>query len=114
MMRRVVFTILLVLLTFAFTFTLSVGLSLSAQGDIVFSRKPDLGNSPPPAFFPHWTHRVRFKCYVCHDAIFKMNKGANPITMEALTAGKYCAVCHNGSISWPVAFETCERCHVRP
>ena len=113
-MRRAGFSILLVLSTFTLIFTLPAGLSLSAQGDIVFSRKPELGKEPPPSVFPHWVHRIRFKCHVCHDAIFKMKKGANPITMEALTDGRYCAVCHNGSISWPVAFETCERCHVRP
>jgi len=80
-------------------------------GDIVFTRKGTGAEDIPPAMFPHWVHRMQFKCYACHDAIFVMKAGANPITMEAIQQGKYCGVCHNGKTAFQATFETCVRCH---
>ncbi len=101
----------LMILVLLLTATLIV-MGQSAPGDIVFSRK-DGGGGTPPAVFPHWFHRIRFKCYVCHDAIFQMKQGANKVTMDAIMKGEYCGRCHNGDIAWSVAFETCNRCHVQ-
>ena len=70
------------------------------------------GKDIPPAIFPHWFHRIRFKCSSCHPAIFEMKAGANPITMTAMRRGEFCAKCHNGNVAWEVAFTTCVRCHV--
>ena len=64
-----------------------------------------------PAKFPHWIHRMNFKCYVCHNAIFQMKAGADDITMDKIQAGKFCGVCHNGKTAFQVKFETCPRCH---
>ncbi len=86
--------------------------ALAVEGDIVFTRKPGEGVGTPPAVFPHWVHRIRYKCYACHPSIVEMKAGANPITMDAITAGKFCGVCHDGKIAWGVSFETCNRCHV--
>ena len=69
------------------------------------------GKDIPPATFPHWFHRIRFKCASCHPAIFEMKAGANPITMTAMRRGEFCATCHNGRIAWEVGFTTCVRCH---
>ena len=80
------------------------------KGDIVSQRKA--GEGVPPAVFPHWFHRVRFKCYVCHPAITAMKAGANKITMDAIREGKFCGACHNGKIAWETSFNTCPRCHV--
>jgi c(7)-type cytochrome triheme protein len=80
-------------------------------GDIVFSRKTSDADEIPPAVFPHWAHRINFKCYVCHDSIFQMKAGANPITMENIQQGKFCGACHNGKIAFPAGFDTCDRCH---
>ncbi len=80
-------------------------------GDIVFSRKTPVAEEIPPAVFPHWVHRINFKCYVCHDAIFQMKAGANPITMENIQQGKFCGTCHSGKIAFAVGFDTCDRCH---
>lgn len=80
-------------------------------GDIVFSRKTPGADEIPPAVFPHWAHRINFKCYVCHDAIFQMKAGANSITMEDMQQGKVCGACHNGKIAFPAGFDTCDRCH---
>lgn len=87
-----------------------MGSGKAEVGDIVFPRKagPD---DIPPAVFPHWIHRIQFKCYVCHDAIFHMKAGADPVTMEAIQSGKFCGVCHNGKRAFAVGFDTCIRCH---
>jgi len=65
----------------------------------------------PPAVFPHWRHRIRFKCSACHPQIFEMKKGANNITMNAIREGKFCAECHNGNVAFEVSFQSCYRCH---
>lgn len=62
--------------------------------------------------FPHWFHRIRFRCKVCHEATFKMKKGANDIDMEKISSGKQCGVCHDGRIAWDPLY--CERCHAVP
>lgn len=98
-------------LAFLITVTL-VPLALSVEGDIVWPRKTEQGGVAP-AVFSHWLHRVRFKCYACHDAIFQMEKGANKISMSEIMAGKYCGQCHDGRTAFNVAFDTCNRCHVQ-
>ena len=63
-----------------------------------------------PVIFPHWFHRIRFRCKVCHAELgFKMQAGANDITMDAILDGQYCGACHNDEIAWsPV---NCDLCH---
>jgi len=88
-------------------------LSDNILGDIVFPRKEKASLAFMPAsIFSHWKHRTRFKCYACHDQLFLMQTGADEITMDALSNGKFCAVCHNGKIAFQVGFTSCERCHV--
>ncbi len=86
------------------------GPGMAVEGDIIFQRK-SADKSTPPAQFPHWAHRIRFKCYVCHDAIFQMKAGANPVSMDAIFDGKFCGACHDGKTAFAVGFETCQRCH---
>jgi c(7)-type cytochrome triheme protein len=63
-----------------------------------------------PVIFPHWFHRIRFRCKVCHHELgFEMRAGANDITMDEITDGKFCGMCHNGEIAWSV--ENCDLCH---
>lgn len=81
------------------------------MGDIVFTRKSGGTDEYPPATFPHFLHRMQFKCHVCHDAVFKMKAGANEVTMDAIQEGKYCGVCHNDKTAFGATFEACERCH---
>lgn len=80
-------------------------------GDIAFTRKEAGMEDFPPAVFPHWLHRMQFRCHVCHEEIFKMKAGANPVTMEAIGQRKYCGACHNGKTSFAPMFEHCSRCH---
>jgi len=74
----------------------------------------DTSNTVPLAVFPHWIHRSRYKCYTCHDKLFQMQAGADHITMDAISSGQFCSVCHNGKTAFAIGFETCERCHVAP
>ncbi|VAX10643.1 hypothetical protein MNBD_GAMMA26-2390 [hydrothermal vent metagenome] len=59
--------------------------------------------------FPHWFHRIRFKCKVCHENIFIMKRGHNNVSMRRIMEGEACGVCHNGQIAWEALY--CERCH---
>ncbi len=90
---------------------MAAGAALAVEGDIVFKREGGEGGTPV-AVFPHWIHRIRYKCYACHDGIFKMKAGANEVTMDAIREGKFCGACHNEKIAWGPSFDTCTRCHV--
>ena len=78
-------------------------------GDIVINNYSDAAGMRPPVF-PHWFHRIRFRCKVCHaDLGFKFKAGGNEINMVKIIDGQYCGACHNGSIAWSV--ENCNLCH---
>ena len=103
---------LIILISSSIILTISPAV-YSIMGDIVLdSYFKDGGKFPPPKF-PHWFHRMRFKCKVCHPAIFKMKKGENNITMEKIMKGEFCGRCHDGIIAWQVSFNTCPKCHAK-
>ena len=78
-------------------------------GDVVINNYSD-GAGMRPVIFPHWFHRVRFRCKVCHaDIGFKFQAGGNEINMVKIIDGQYCGACHNGEIAWSV--ENCNLCH---
>ncbi len=89
------------------------GAAVAAEGDLVFKREGGEGGIAR-AVFSHWFHRIRYRCYVCHPALFAMKANADKISMEAIQEGKFCGACHDGKIAWAVTFETCNRCHVAP
>lgn len=67
-------------------------------------------NGMRPVVFPHWFHRIRFRCSVCHDQLgFKMKREANKIDMGKIANGQFCGACHNGKIAWAPVY--CDRCH---
>jgi len=77
-------------------------------GDIEYSR-PGGPQNISLAYFPHWVHRIKYKCYACHDALFPMSRGPNP-TMAAMAQGKSCGACHNGKVAFGA--DMCQRCHI--
>ncbi len=85
----------------------------AVTGDVLFERKTSGSKDVPPAIFNHWKHRVKYKCYACHnDTVgFKMAAGKTPVTMDTIEEGKHCGACHKGLPAFPVGFETCNRCH---
>lgn len=95
-------------------FALALGTAFAAEyGDVKFERKAAGMDDVPPAVFPHWLHRMSYKCGACHEEPFKMKAGANPITMEAIKSGTSCGTCHNGKIAFEANFDTCQRCHYK-
>jgi c(7)-type cytochrome triheme protein len=78
-------------------------------GDVVINNYSDNAGMRP-VVFPHWFHRVRFRCKVCHaDLGFKFQAGGNEINMVKIIDGQFCGACHNGEIAWSV--ENCNLCH---
>jgi len=78
-------------------------------GDVVINNHSD-GAGVRPVVFPHWFHRVRFRCKVCHsDLGFKFQAGGNDINMVKIIDGQFCGACHNGTVAWSV--ENCDLCH---
>ena len=78
-------------------------------GDVVINNYSDEAGMRP-VVFPHWFHRVRFRCKVCHaDLGFKFEAGGNDINMLKIIDGEYCGACHDGDIAWSV--ENCDLCH---
>jgi c(7)-type cytochrome triheme protein len=78
-------------------------------GDVVLNNRAEKAGVRP-VVFPHWFHRIRFKCNVCHTEIgFKMRAGADDIHMTDIKDGKFCGACHNKQIAWGP--EKCDLCH---
>ncbi len=87
----------------------SIDWAKAEYGDVVINNYSDEAGMRP-AVFPHWFHRIRFKCKVCHsDLGFEFKAGGNDITMMKIFDGQYCGACHNGEIAWTV--ENCPLCH---
>lgn len=52
------------------------------------------------------------KCNDCHTKIFKMKKGADKVTMDAINKGQFCGACHNGTKAFKSSdASSCSRCH---
>lgn len=78
-------------------------------GDVVINNYSDKAGIRP-VIFPHWFHRLRFRCKVCHgDLGFEFKAGGNQINMLKIIDGQFCGACHNGEIAWPV--DNCNLCH---
>ena len=64
----------------------------------------------PPVIFPHWFHRIRYTCNVCHGELaIRMRAGSTRIRMLDVIEGRYCGACHNDSVAWGP--ERCDLCH---
>lgn len=69
-------------------------------------------NDVKPVYFPHWSHRIKFTCRVCHfelDFAFDVNK--TEITEEDNRNGIFCGTCHNGKVAFAHTKENCAKCH---
>lgn len=78
-------------------------------GDVVINNYSETAGMRP-VVFPHWFHRIRFRCKVCHgDLDFKFQAGGNEINMVKIIDGQYCGSCHNGELAW--GLQDCNLCH---
>jgi c(7)-type cytochrome triheme protein len=97
------------LILFTLLTLLAPSLVRAEYGDVVFNKHAEK-EGMRPVIFPHWFHRIHFKCNVCHSEIgFKMRAGANDIRMANIKDGKFCGACHNNQIAWGP--ENCHLCH---
>jgi len=85
------------------------GEARAEYADVVINNYSDAAGMRP-VIFPHWFHRIRFRCKVCHaDLGFQFKAGGNEINMVKIIDGQFCGACHNGDIAWSV--ENCNLCH---
>jgi len=78
-------------------------------GDVVINEFSDDAGMRP-VVFPHWFHRIRYRCKVCHgDLGFAFKAGGNGINMLKILDGEYCGACHDGETAWSI--ENCDLCH---
>ncbi|HET9821911.1 MAG TPA: c(7)-type cytochrome triheme domain-containing protein [Burkholderiaceae bacterium] len=78
-------------------------------GDVVLDKRSSAAGVRP-VIFPHWFHRIRFRCKVCHQELgFKMRAGANDVLMSQITEGRFCGMCHNDRVAWGA--DRCDLCH---
>ena len=63
-----------------------------------------------PVVFPHWVHREKYTCKVCHTELgYALKAGTAVIRQADIEAGESCGVCHNGTIAFGA--NKCVRCH---
>ncbi len=93
-------------------FLFSPATAVAEYGDIILNSKADSMRKAEvgDVLFPHWFHRIRYRCSVCHEKIFVLRAGGNDISMSSISeAGEQCGKCHNGMIAWEPL--ECDRCH---
>ena len=109
-MKTKYFLLSLIVISFVFLIPLT---SVAEYGDIVMNqsaaemRKSKVND----VVFPHWFHRIRFKCKACHESIFVMRAGANKTDMKKMSVGGSCGTCHNDEIAFGT--DSCESCHTK-
>jgi c(7)-type cytochrome triheme protein len=88
---------------------LAVPPAAAEYADVVLNRRSEQ-EGVRPVVFPHWFHRIRFRCKVCHFELgFRMRAGSNVVTMADIIDGRFCGMCHNGQVAW--ASDRCDLCH---
>lgn len=81
----------------------------ASYGTVLMERNTR-GKDIKPVLFPHWAHRTKYTCNVCHKEMgTPMKAGESDIKQSDIEAGKQCGKCHNGAISFPAS--ECDRCH---
>src|SRR3569832_617677 len=77
--------------------------------DVIINNYADAAGMRP-VVFPHWFHRIRYRCKVCHaDLGFKFKAGGFVFFLVLVFDGQFCGACHNGDVAWSV--ENCNMCH---
>lgn len=103
LLRHAFFSMLALLLA------LACAPAAAEYGDVLLNKRAEK-EGMRPVIFPHWFHRIRFRCKVCHSELgFEMRAGANDVLMSDIIDGKFCGMCHNDKIAWGP--ENCDLCH---
>lgn len=78
-------------------------------GDVVINNFAEEAGARA-VIFPHWFHRIRYTCKVCHtDLGFQMKAGGDRMGMADIAEGRFCGACHNGQVAWGI--DNCDLCH---
>lgn len=86
-----------------------VAIVWAEYADVVINESSEQAGMSP-VIYPHWFHRIRYQCSVCHvDLGFETKAGGNGMTMEKIVNGEFCGACHNGETAWTT--ENCDLCH---
>ena len=97
---KVNFVVLILMVFIGFVIALQTNDAEAEYGDIVMNNYSDDGGIRP-IVFPHWFHRIRYRCKICHsDLGFKLQVGASKIDMLKIINGDFCGACHNGEVVW--------------
>jgi len=73
-----------------------------------------------PVVFPHWLHRAKYTCRLCHvDLGFAMTARETMVSEQDNRNGLYCGACHNGTEAFAAEepgedgemIQHCDRCH---
>jgi len=108
-MTNRIFARLVLLVTLGAALVVAPAPAEAEYADVVLNQRSEK-EGVRPVIFPHWFHRIRFRCKVCHDELgFKMRAGANDVRMVDIANGKFCGMCHNGQVAWGA--ERCDLCH---
>jgi c(7)-type cytochrome triheme protein len=91
----------------------------SEYGNVVIDNHAARDDSDP-ILFPHWLHRAKYTCRLCHvDLGFAMTAGETGITDADNRQGLYCGACHDGTEAFAQeetaengdVIRHCARCH---
>lgn len=99
------------LISLALAYSAGAGEDMKGGGEIVYS-KPVKG-----VLFSHKSHveQKELSCDLCHARFFDMEalkvQEKSDFTMESFAQGKYCGVCHNGTMAFS-SNSRCATCHV--
>jgi c(7)-type cytochrome triheme protein len=81
-----------------------------SYGSIVMKKSIGDRKGVRPVVFPHWVHRERYTCKVCHtDLGYALKAGTALIKQAEIEAGESCGACHNGKTAFGA--DRCVRCH---
>ena len=91
---------------------------LHEYGSVVINNFSEQKNMAP-VVFPHWVHRARYSCRLCHvDIGFAMSAEGTQMTETDNINGLYCGSCHNGLEAFSPETKAmgkveknCDRCH---
>ncbi len=87
------------------------GLSPEAEGEEVLELDVDMIPVEDPEMkvvFPHRAHTEWLSCENCHPRLYEMKQGTRAATMEDMSRGESCGLCH-GTVAF--SLEACGRCH---
>jgi len=73
MKKKVIVSILISTFVIAILGFVDLAPTQAEYADLTLNRYAEQAGMPP-VVFPHWFHRIRFKCKVCHEEIFLMSR----------------------------------------